>query len=312
MVRLQRLSVRTGSLLVGLVLGALLNGCGSQHAAPRQSGAEIAGPGGAASHAKLQPCFEEAKAADPNLSVHTDAWYFARDNKVVFVDVELPGAPQLAACLRQAILGSSIGGPPVVRTPGSFSGGGMPIDWGPPETNPKPRLTAEEFQARHRRVVLEALRQGALRPDDPPVRELLNPAPPWPTVEMRAELEACHRAAPELSLQRIVMYLTRGGRVLLADVSIPENLELQRCVLQRIAGWASPFSSSSETVLSSFLIELGEPEERAVIGTRDRLQAELARRDALVRRALELGLIKADDPLFERLRAPGGGASTAR
>lgn len=148
MVRLQRARVRTASLLVGLGLGAFVNGCGSRHPAPAtaagQGEAESAGPGSAAHRAKLQPCFDQAKAEDPNLSVHTVAWYFARDGKVVFVDVELPEAPQLAGCLKQAILGSSIGGPPVARTPGSFSGGGMPIDWGPPEANPKPRPTAEE------------------------------------------------------------------------------------------------------------------------------------------------------------------------
>jgi len=129
---------------------------------------------------------------------------------------------------------------------------------------------------------------------------------------MQAELDACHRDAlhshPGLVLHRDVIYLARGSKVLLADVNIPEAPELQRCVLERIQTWSSPFSSSSSSssegaILSGFFLDLGAPEEfpDQPPGT---LTAMLARRRALIARALELGLIAANDPLLQRFEDP--------
>jgi hypothetical protein len=315
--RLQAVCVAATTLTTGLALAALVNGCRAQpreaETPPRRTGTAIAGPGSRLDRAKLQACYDGAKVNNPSLSVHTIALYFARDGKLVFVDVDLPASPQLARCLREAMLSWPAFGPPVAGPPGSFSSGAIRIDFGAPSTTPTNSPTAEEFEARFHRITLEALRAGALRPDDPPVRELRSPAPPWPTPQMRAELEACHRASsqPTLPLRRNVFFLTRGGRVLLADVAIPEDSGLEQCVLQRIVGWESPVSSESETVLSSFLIELGGPEELTDEVMRARLNGELTRRDALVRRALQLGLLESSDPLLERLKARPAGASAA-
>jgi len=152
-------------------------------------------------------------------------------------------------------------------------------------------------------VTLAALQQGALRETDPVVRELLNPPPPWPSPEQEAELDACYGKAlgahPGLVLHRDVLYLTRGGKVLLADVRIPEAPELQTCIQERIQGWSVPLApSSKETILSGFFIHLGAPE--ALPEPPRSLTAELDRRRALLRRALELGLMQADDPMLKR------------
>src|SRR5204863_3800458 len=107
---------------------------------------------------------------------------------------------------------------------------------------------------------------------------------------------------PGLVLHRNVIYLARGRRVLLADVNIPEAPELERCIVDRIVSWPSPFSVASETVVSGLFIDLGGPEQFP--DPPADLNAELARRDALVQRALQQGLISRDDPLLERLKRP--------
>jgi hypothetical protein len=101
-----------------------------------------------------------------------------------------------------------------------------------------------------------------------------------------------------------VIYLTRGGKILLADVRMPEAPELQRCLLDRIIKWPSPLSGGSEgATLSSFFTHLGAPEE--LPEPPSTLTAELARRRALVQRALELGLIEANDPILEHFKDDG-------
>jgi len=279
---------------------------------PKQPAAQREGFGSAGEQAKLQACYATAKLENPALSVHTTALYFAREGKLVFVDVTLPETPKLARCLSDAVLTSYVFDAPAARAPGTIAVGSLPIDLGPPLAAPAPRPSLAEIRARDRRVTLEALRQGALRASDPIVRDTLNPPPPWPTREMQAELDACHRDAlrsqPGLVLHRDVIYLARGSKVLLADVNIPEAPELRRCVLERIQTWSSPFSNSSSSssegaVMSGFFLDLGGPEEfpDQPPGT---LTAELARRRALVARALELGLIANNDPLLQRFEDP--------
>jgi len=301
----------TQTLTAGLASLTMLSaGCAPVNAPPDarpQTSAPTNGSWVAASdQAKLQACYVEAKSHDPNLSVHTVALYFARDGKFVFVDVELPQTPALARCLSDAILTSPYQGP-VAQEPGVVASGGLRIDLGPPLPEPEraSRPMLAEIRARHERVTLTALQQGALRESDPMVRELRNPPPPWPSPEMRAELEACHRESlksqPGLELHREVIYLTRGGKILLADVSIPEAPELQRCVLDRIQHWASPLASADATALSGFFIDLGGAEQLPTgPGT---LSAELERRRALVERALELGMVRADDPVLQRFKS---------
>jgi hypothetical protein len=125
---------------------------------------------------------------------------------------------------------------------------------------------------------------------------------------MQAELDACHsdalKAHPGLVLHRDVIYLTGAGKVLLADVSIPEDLDLRGCVLARIQSWSAPLlGSPEETTLSGFFMSLGAPE--TLPDPPRSLTAELGRRKALLRRALELDLIKADDPVLKRFESPG-------
>ena len=184
--------------------------------------------------------------------------------------------------------------------------GARRIDLGPPLTTPRPRPTLTEVRARQQRVTLAALRQGVLRESDDLVREMRSPPPAWPTPAMRAELAVCHRDAslshPGLVVHREVIYLTRAGKILLADVSIPEAPELLRCVLERISSWSAPFPNASVTVLSTFFIDLGGPEDFPDHPID--LPAELARRRALVERAVALGLMPADDPLRKQFAAP--------
>jgi len=265
--------------------------------------------GSASDRAKLEACYADARLQNPDLSVHTSALYFAREGKLVFVDVELPETPKLAHCLSEAILSSHPFEAPIEARAAhgseAVASGAIGIDLGPPPAVPPPRPTLSEVRARVRRVTLEALRQGALHESDAVVRETLNPPPPWPTRDMLAQLDECHRDAlrsgAPLVLHRDVLYLARGSQVLLADVSIPEAPELRRCVLERIVKWQSPFPGSSEaTTLSGFFLNLGGAEEFPdPPGT---LTAELARRRALLERARELGLIQADDPLLERFK----------
>jgi hypothetical protein len=283
-------------------------GTSSQHE-PKPS---LKGPSsaeGAAPEAALRACHASALVQQPGLSVHTVALYFARDGKVVFADVELPEYPQLERCLEDALLGS----PAIAGPSGIVGGGGRPIDLGaPPLTRPR-RPTLAEVRERHRRMTLEALRRGALKETDALVQEVLNPSPPWPTAPMRGELDACHRAAleadPGLVVHREVLYVARDGKVLLADVDLSEAPELQRCVLERVQSWSSP-PLGTESVLSGFFMDLGGPEEFP--DPPPTLAAARARRVALVDRAVALGLIRADDPLRERLRGrsldPAGSA----
>jgi len=301
-------------MTAGLVsLTVLSTGCASVNAPPKTRPQTSAPNGGsfltARDQPKLQACYADAKLRDPSLSVHTVALFFARDGRFVFVDVELPETPALARCLSNEILGSPYQGP-VTQGSGVVASGGLRIDLGPPLTDAErqPRPTLAEMRARHRRVTLAALQQGVLRESDPILRELRNPPPPWPTLEMRVELDACHEDAlksqPGLEVHRDVIYLTRGGKVLLADVSIPEAPELQRCVLERIRQWPSPsFEPSDGTVLSGFFIDLGGPEQLPEKPAT--LSAELERRSALVLRALELGMIAADDPVLQRFKSNG-------
>lgn len=291
----------------GLALIALFGaGCATLDAGgeseSKRATVAAAGVEHAGNDAKLHACYAEARAQQPELAVHTVALYFARDGKVVFADVELPESPQLARCLADGLLGSVAFVGPAGQPPGTLASGGRPIDLGPPLTTPAPRPTLADVRARWQRVTLEALQRGVLRDSDAVVREMMAPAPAWPTAEMRAELGRCHQEAtklhPGLVVHRDVIYLTRGGKVLLADVSIPEAPELQRCVLERITTWSSPFSGVSETVLSGFFIDLGGPEEFP--DRPPQLRAEFARRAALVDRAVALGLINADDPLRKR------------
>ena len=293
-----------------LLLAALSAGCATvdtePEAQPKQPTTNGEGFGTASDRAKLQACYADAKLRDPDLSVHTTALYFAREGKLVFVDVTLPEAPELASCLSDALLSSHPFEAQAAQ--GSIVSGALRVDLGPPLSAPAPRPTLSEVRARYRRVTLEALRQGALHENDPIVRETLNPPPPWPTREMRAELEECrealHSGTPRV-LHRDVIYLARGSRVLLAEVNIPEAPELRRCVLERILKWQSPFSGSSSeaTILSGFFLDLGGPEEFP--DPPGSLTAELARRRALLEHALELGLIQAGDPLLERFKATG-------
>jgi hypothetical protein len=301
-------SAQNTVIIAGLVLSSGLSaGCATveaeSEARPKEPAASEGRFGTASDRAKLEACYADAKRLDPGLSVHTVALFFARDGKLVFVDVELPETPKLARCLADAVLSSNAFEAPVAQGPGSIASGGLRIDLGPPLARPGPRPTLAETRARHRRATVAALEKGALRASDPMVRELLDPAPLWPTTEMRAELDECHREAlrshPGLVLHREVIYLSRGSQVLLGDVSIPEAPELQRCVLKRVAEWPSPFSRSSEgATLSGFFVHLGAPEEFPEPPAS--LTAELDRRRALVRRALELGLIEAADPLLEQ------------
>jgi hypothetical protein len=204
------------------------------------------------------------------------------------------------------MLGSDEREGPFPEAPGTVASGARRIDLGPPLTTPTRRPTLAEVRARYQRVTLAALQQGVLRESDDLVRAMRSPAPAWPTEAMRAELGACHRDAspshPGLEVHREVIYLTRGGKILIADVSIPEAPELQRCVLERISGWSAPFPDASITVLSSFFIDLGGPEDFPDHPID--LPAELARRRALVERAVTLGLIPTDDPLRKEFRAP--------
>jgi hypothetical protein len=266
----------------------------------------LAATADASADAKLQACYASARLQEPGLSVHVVAWYFARDGKVVFADVELPESPELARCLADGMLGSPAFEAPGGQ-PGELASGARRIDLGPPLSTPTRRATLAEVQARQRRITLAALRQGMLRESDALVREMRSPVPAWPTVGMRAELAACHRDAsaahPGLIVHREVIYLTRGGKVLLADVKIPEAPELQRCVLERISSWSSPFPNASETVLSGFFIDLGGPEEFPDPPLD--LTAERARRLGLVDRAVALGLVPPDDPLRQMLTTPG-------
>jgi hypothetical protein len=316
-------------LLLALGASALTFGCASRSAAPTPAPppgpASVApaakatgdspvaqGPGvAAAARPKLQACYDTARARDPELAVHTVALFFAREGKVVFADVELPQTPELARCLGDALVGSAQEGPS--HEPGALGYSSLRLDFGPPASAPPPPPTLADLRARHRRIVLDALRRGALRESDPPVREVLNPPPPSPTAAMQAELDACHKQAlaahPGLVLQRHVIYLARGRRMLLADVNIPEAPELARCVVDRIVTWSSPFSEGAETVVSGLFIHLGGPER--LPDAPAHAYAELARRDALVQRALQLGLISADDPLLARLKRPQPGMGQA-
>jgi hypothetical protein len=309
-------------LLLALGASALTFGCASRSTAPASVAPAAKAKGdspvaerpdvAAAARPKLQACYDTARARDPELAVHTVALFLAREGKVVFADVELPPTPELARCLGDALVGSVHGGP-MAQEPGALAFGGTRLDFGPPVSAPPPPPTPAELRARHRRFILEGLRHGALRESDPPVRELLNPPPPWPTAAMLAELDACHKQAlaahPGLVLHRNVHYLARGRRVLLADVHIPEAPELGRCVVDRIVTWPSPFSEAAGTVVSGLFIDLGGP-ERLPDPPAD-LHAELAHRDALVQRALRAGLISADDPLLERLKRPQPGLGQA-
>lgn len=320
MVRLTILGAKLAGAAARLVLlGGLGCGCAPRVAATTSAApeakAEPQAPaperlGMAAAQAKLRACYDNARERDPALAAHTVIQYFARGGRIVFADVELPQAPALAQCFREALLGSDIGGPGAQEV-GSFSSGGMPLHFGPAPLPPTPPPSPAEWRARNRRMTLEALRSGVLHEDDLIVRELLNPAPPWPTAAMRAELDACHHEAlsahPGLVLHRSVFYLSRGRRVLLATVSTPEAPALARCLEDRIATWASPFPETSGSELSSFFIDLGGPEQFPDPPVD--LTSELARRDALVERARKLGLISADDPLLERLKrtSPGEG-----
>ena len=296
-----------------VLLAALTFGCASHSDAPpsavpadkAKGDSPAAGPLDVAARPKLQACYDTARARDPQLAVHTVAQFFVREGKVVFADVELPQTPELAQCLADALVGSAHE-MPMAHEPGAFATGGIWLHFGPPASAPPTPPTLAEVRARSRRMVLEALRRGALHESDPPVRELLNPPPPWPTAAMKAELDACHKQAlsahPGLELHRDVIYLARGPRILLADVNIPEAPELGRCVVDRVVTWLSPFSEASTTVVSGLFIDLGGP-ERFPDPPAD-LHVELARRDALVQRALQRGLISADDPLLERLKRP--------
>lgn len=316
--RLWRDSARITIITAGLVsLTALSAGCAAvdaePEARPKSSTASASNRATVAYEAKLQACYADAKAHDPELSVHTVALFFARDGKLVFVDVELPKTPQLAGCLSDAILRSNVFEAPIAQEAGAVAAGALRIDLGPPLTVPVPRPTLAEVRARDRRVTLAALQQGALRESDPMVRELLNPPPPWPTPEMQAELAACHtdslKTHPGLVLHRDVIYLTRAGKVLLADVSIPEDLQLRRCVLARIHSWSAPLlGSSEETTLSGFFMSLGAPE--ALPEPPRSLTAELDRRKSLLQRALELDLIKEDDPVLKRFESHGPSRSS--
>ena len=317
--RLRKRCARTPGV-AGLVLLAGLNtACAAvdvePEAKPKQPATDGEGFGTSGERAKLQACYAEAQLHDSNLSVHTTALYFAREGKLVFVDVELPSNPKLARCLSDALLLSRPFEARAARAAGTVASGAIQIDLGPPLRLPAPQPTLAEVRARSRRVTLEALRQGALRESDPMVRETLNPPPRWPSPEMRAELDACHRQAlpshPGLVLHRDVIYLVGGSKVLLADVSIPEAPELRHCVLNRIQSWSSPFKTSAQAAtLSSFFIDLGGPEEFPDHPP-ESLPAELARRRALIAQALELGLIQADDPLVEQFNDARSGPSRA-
>jgi hypothetical protein len=290
------------------LLASLAGGCAtldteSESKQPTVAATPVAEAG---TDAKLQACYATARSQEPELSVHVVALYFARDGKVVFADVELPESPELARCLADGMLGWQPIDGPLPAPPGEIVSGARLIDLGPPLTTPTRRPTLAEVRARQQRVTLAALRQGVLRESDDLVREMRSPPPAWPTPAMRAELAACHRDAspshPGLVVHREVIYLTRGGKILLADVSIPEAPELQRCVLERISSWSAPFPNASAAVLSSFFIDLGGPEDfpdHAID-----LPAELARRRALVERAVTLGLVPPDDPLRRQFAAP--------
>src|SRR5690348_16368370 len=98
MSRLRAVCVRIATLAAGLALAAIMSGCRAQsreaEAPPRRTGTEIAGRGSPVARAKLQACYDGAKVYDPTLSVHTALLYFARDGKIVFVDVDLPASPE--------------------------------------------------------------------------------------------------------------------------------------------------------------------------------------------------------------------------
>ncbi|HEX2673162.1 MAG TPA: hypothetical protein VHM25_19915, partial [Polyangiaceae bacterium] len=156
-------------------LAALSAGCATvdtePEAQPKQPATNGEAFGTASERAKLQACHADASLQDPKLSVHTTALYFARDGKIVFVDVTLPKTPELARCLSDALLGSHPFEAPVAQGQGSVASGALRIDLGPPLSAPAPRPTLSEVRARYRRVTLEAVRQGALHESDPVVRE---------------------------------------------------------------------------------------------------------------------------------------------
>src|SRR4051812_8174869 len=195
-----RIKVTTAGLvsLSGLrALTGLSAGCATVEAEPearlQQPAPNGSGIATTSYQAKLQACYADAQRHDPGLSVHTVALYFARDGKLVFVNVELPETPKLERCLSDVILSSYAFEAPGGPGSGATASGALRIDLGPPLTIPLPRPSLAEVRARHQRATLAALQQGALRESDPVVREVLNPPPPWPTPEMRAGLEACHR-----------------------------------------------------------------------------------------------------------------------
>jgi hypothetical protein len=291
-------------LLVSLGTGCATLDSGAETEPKQSTGTAIHG-GEAEPEPALRACHAQARLQQPDLAVHTVALYFARDGKVVFADVELPEAPALARCLADAMLGAPVFGPAVEVPQGAIVSGARRIDLGPPQITPTRRPTPPEVRARYRKATLAALRQGVLRESDPLAQAMRTPSPAWPTAEMRAQLDACHRDAarswPGLVVHREVIYLARGAKLLLADVNIPEAPELKSCVLEKIGTWSSPFPTPTETQLSSFFVDLGGPEQFPDPPLD--LVVERSRRLALIDRAIALGLIAADDPLRARLSA---------
>src|SRR5689334_5960699 len=160
---------RAKSIVAGLLLSSLelSAGCAAvdaePEARPQPPATNGSALGVASEQAKLQACYAEARVHNPELSVHTLALFFARDGKLVFVDVELPETPQLARCLSDAILTSYAFELPGEPASGVAGGGALRIDLGPPLTVPAPRPSMAEMSERQRRATLAALKQGALR-----------------------------------------------------------------------------------------------------------------------------------------------------
>lgn len=252
--------------------------------------------------AELAQCFATAQRTQPALVVDTPALLLARGGQPLFVDIELPEAPALAACFTRVLMNHPAPGPAVHRN--ALSVGSLQLRFSVPENTPVPRESLSAFKDRQARFQQRVLERGLLEPSDPLYREWVSPKPPWPGPAQLAELDTCYRAAlpthPNLILHRNVFYLERAGKVLLADVLVPEAPALAHCLTNTMTTWVAPFvpGSNSRAVVSSFFIDLGAPPEFP-----DRLPGYdlLKHRDELLKRAVDSGLLDRDDPLVKLL-----------
>ena len=120
----------------------------------------------AAQRAELEDCYAAMHGSHPGLSIHRSVNYLARAERVVLADVQVPQAPELAACFMERIHGWKVplaGASYRCILDTFWIDIGAPADW-PEDVRP--------ILSRRTRLVAEALQRGLMRERDPLLGEL--------------------------------------------------------------------------------------------------------------------------------------------